>query len=95
MTITKITYEVRHDYGDYTHTDAIDCFDTYEEAKALFDECIAPSNIDDEWDDAFELNKVTEEFETEEDAECNIPIDGEMETLEWHVINEYVDHDWR
>ena len=93
MSFTKIRFEVRHDYGEYTHSEAIDWFDTYEEAKALFDECVAADP--DEWDDAFELNKLTEEFDSEEESEDgSLPNEGEMETLESHVINEYVDPKW-
>ena len=93
MSFTKITFEVRHDYGDYTHSEPVDWFDTYEEAKALYDECIAAP--DDECVDAYELNKITEEFDSEEESEWANSIDGEMETLHTHVINEYVDHDGR
>ena len=92
MSLTKITFEVRHDYGDYTHSDSLDSFDNYEEAKALFDECIADP---DEWDDAFEINQYTCEYDTEEEAEEGDYYDGELETLDTHVIKEYVDHDWR
>ena len=89
MSITKITYEVRHDYGGYTHTDSIDWFDNYDEALALYRECV--KDPDFEWDDAYELNKITAEYDTEEEAEEGNSLDGELETLHYHIINEYDD----
>ena len=80
----QVRYEVYHDYGGYTHTDIIDEFNSLEEAKTLFLECITSP---DEWDDAYYIQMVN----LNENDELIDESMEEYDHLDTFIINEYVD----
>ena len=78
----KVRYEVIHDYGSYSHSDILDEFNSLEEAKDFFCECITSP---DEWDDCFtiQLNNLNEDGELIDEEY------DEIEYLDTYTINEY------
>ena len=80
-------YQLTHDYGNYSHSEALLQSPNFEEIKDYFDECVAITQTKDNWEtDNISIESIL--VEVNEDGEIEEIIDY-LEVIEEHIFHDY------